>query len=115
MYGDDVMRLRREIVGLKKQLGEKVIDNSDLFMPHDVGPKEYEKLHREQEALMERVALDERRQDIRARAMRELEQGADDENQRRPVRPIAGAGNKPRKDNSDLFVDAETFKRTGGM
>ncbi len=107
-YGDNVMRLRREVTTLKRQLGEKVTDNSDIFQPEPVGGKELERLQAEYASLTCRRATTEmERPAIRAKALRELEQMENDPGPPRKVAP------KPAS-NADLYVNEEEFKRTGG-
>lgn len=107
-YGDKVIRMRREITTLKRQLGEKSTDNSDIFQPEPVGGKELERLEAEYASLTCRRATTEmERPTQRARALRELEQMESDPGPPRNLTP------KP-VDNSDLYISESEFKRTGG-
>jgi hypothetical protein len=101
-YGDEVMRLRKTIAGLKGKLGHKR-SNDDLFQA-PVGPHELEELKAEEDHLVRCGFHEEQKEADRTRALAEMK------DLRRGVRDVRP---KPR-DNSDLFVDPEEFKRRGG-
>jgi hypothetical protein len=105
MYGDSVLKLRKEVASLKARLGEKGDANDDLFGEKQVGPHELADLQREEERLVRQGCHDERREAEHARAMAEVG------HLRGGVRDV-----RPRKpSNAHLFVSEEEFKRTGGM
>jgi hypothetical protein len=106
IYGEEVHRLRKTISGLKGKLGHKRT-NDDLFQA-PVGPHELEELKAEEDHLMRCGYHEEQKQADRTRALAEM----------KDLRGTRGVGTrdvrpKPR-DNSDLFVPAEEFKRRGG-
>ncbi len=111
-YGDEVIRLRREVAELRALLGEKASENKDLFGEKEVGSKEHEQLQAEHAVLMRRLAAEEQRQEDRNETLRKVERIWDADAQARTAHPRM----KPSpRDNRDLFVPEEEFRRTGGM
>ena len=116
-YGDDVLRLRREIRSLKKQLGDKVASgNEDVFGPRPVRGHELEELQREMAVLTRRLGVERDREEVRARAYHEL--GIDPRDDPDPVSPKQAPRKPSAPDNSDVLMsskeDQEEFHRRGG-
>jgi hypothetical protein len=62
-YGEDVLRLRKEVAALKRKLGEKTgSSNQDIFGVRPVGAHELETLQAEHRTLTGRLAVSGQRE-----------------------------------------------------